>query len=436
MLIEQHGFAATGTEVAADSDRPEFCIVFRGKLATDSSIRFDDYLRIDPAVGGAATARGDRLCVDGVDHGDSYDVTVLAGLPADDGETTATASTFRVEIGDRPASVGFKGNTYVLPRTGGTGIPVITVNIDRVRLKVLRVDERNLVQQLNQGRIPNLMGKWDIGQIAEQEGEMVWEGEMDVALEKNQRVTTAFPVGDILEHTQPGIYAAIAEPAETETQEWGLKATQWLVISDLGLTTFTGDDGLNVFVRSLDTAKARPRRHRAAAGPQQRGAGRGADRCRRWCAFSIPVCSRATAGASPRRCSCSPAAATSTSSISRCRPSTSATAVSGGRETPGAVDAFLYPDRGVYRRGETAHVTVMLRDAAAKAVEGLPLTLRLLRPGRRRGQPSGGPAEGGRRPIRSIFPSPPVRRPGAGPWTPISIPRRRRSDSSACWSRT
>lgn len=378
-LVEQHGFTATGVEVAADSDRPEFCIVFRRNLSTDPAVRFDDYLRIDPPVGGAATVRDDRLCVDGVDHGGRYDVTVLAGLPSADGDVTARAEIFDVEIGDRPASVGFRGNTYVLPRTGGTGIPVITVNLDRVRLKVLRIDERNLVRQLNQGRVPNLLGSWDIGQVTEQEGETVWEGEMDVALEKNQRVTTAFPVGDILAHTQPGIYAAIAEPVESDGPKWGLKATQWLVVSDLGLTTFAGDDGLNVFVRSLESAKARSgvtvqllARNNSVLAEARTDVGGGAR-------FD-PGLLKGDGGREPKALFLF----TGDGDFNFLDLAVPAFDLSdrgvGGRETPGAIDAFLYADRGVYRRGETAHVTALLRDGAAMAVDGLPLTLRLLRP--------------------------------------------------------
>ena len=33
------------------------------------------------------------------------------------------------------------------------------------------------------------------------------------------------------------------------------RATQWFVVSDIGLSTYTGQDGLNVFARSLGTAK-------------------------------------------------------------------------------------------------------------------------------------------------------------------------------------
>ena len=120
-LIETHGFKFTGVEVDADSDRPQFCLQFRGDLIEGPRVRYGDYLRVDPPIKGRIVAHADRLCLDGVRHGDSHNVTILAGLPAADGSTTPWPETVSVEIGDRSPSVAFAGNTYVLPRTGSAG---------------------------------------------------------------------------------------------------------------------------------------------------------------------------------------------------------------------------------------------------------------------------------------------------------------------------
>src|SRR5690606_22298130 len=51
-----------------------------------------------------------------------------------------------------------------------------------------------------------------------------------------------------------------------------------------------------------------------------------------------------------------------------------------GRVPPGPIDVYLTPDRGAYRPGETINLTILARDAQAKAIAGLPLSVRLLRP--------------------------------------------------------
>ncbi|MEX0841955.1 MAG: alpha-2-macroglobulin, partial [Xanthobacteraceae bacterium] len=51
-----------------------------------------------------------------------------------------------------------------------------------------------------------------------------------------------------------------------------------------------------------------------------------------------------------------------------------------GRVMPAGLDAFVYTERGVYRSGETVHVTALLRDGRGTAALGAPLTLVVERP--------------------------------------------------------
>ena len=51
-----------------------------------------------------------------------------------------------------------------------------------------------------------------------------------------------------------------------------------------------------------------------------------------------------------------------------------------GRPVPAGLDAFVYTERGVYRSGETVHITALLRDAQGAAALNVPLTLVVERP--------------------------------------------------------
>src|SRR5439155_23852465 len=82
----------------------------------------------------------------------------------------------------------------------------------------------------------------------------VWEGTLDTASPLNQEVTTAFPIDEALGKLAPGLYVMTAQPANKITEEYNDIATQWFVVSDLGLSTMKGKDGLHVFVRSIATA--------------------------------------------------------------------------------------------------------------------------------------------------------------------------------------
>ena len=378
-LLHQHGFRALGVEATSDTDNPEFCVKFRGNLGKDKRIRFEDYLRIKPSVAGGVTVRGNRLCVEGVSHGDAFEVTVLAGLPAADGSTTRTTAAFPVTIDNRTPSVAFRGGTYVLPKTGTSGVPVITVNVERVRLKILLINERNLIHEINEGHVTQLFGPWNIQKIEENRGHLVWEGEMDVDLETNARVTTAIPVGDVLKSPAPGVYVLIAEPADYEMDSWENRATQWLVVSDIGLATIKGQDGLHVFTRSLETGRPKADVAVSLFGRDNGLLGTamsGADGMVRL----DPGLLRGTGGRTPKALYATAGGGDFTFlDLTSAAFDLSDRGV-GGRATPGPIDVFLYADRGVYRRGETAHVIALMRDEKATTVTGIPLTVRVLRP--------------------------------------------------------
>ena len=59
----------------------------------------------------------------------------------------------------------------------------------------------------------------------------------------------------------PGVYVMAARPAgdgaiaNDDDDGGGTRATQWFIVSDFGLTAFTGMDGVHVFLRSLASAE-------------------------------------------------------------------------------------------------------------------------------------------------------------------------------------
>ena len=106
-----------------------------------------------------------------------------------------------------------------------------------------------------------------------------------------------------------------------------------------------------------------------------------------------------------------------------------------GRVVPAGADAFVYAERGVYRSNETVYLTALLRDGQGNAMAGGPLTLVIERPDgvefRRAQLPDQG-AGGRSMAWRSI----PRSRPGPGGCAPLPTPRARRSARPPSWSRT
>ncbi len=81
-------------------------------------------------------------------------------------------------------------------------------------------------------------------------------GELATATTLNEDVTTAFPVDQAIGDLQPGVYVMTAAPKGPSSDEDGDLATQWFIVSDLGVTAYSGNDGIHVFVNSLATTNA------------------------------------------------------------------------------------------------------------------------------------------------------------------------------------
>ncbi len=92
-----------------------------------------------------ADRRGKQLCVDGLKHGERYNINLRAGLPSTVKEGLPKSAEFNIYVRDRKPFVRFTGRAYVLPRTGQRGIPLVSVNTPAVNVNVFRIGDRNLI---------------------------------------------------------------------------------------------------------------------------------------------------------------------------------------------------------------------------------------------------------------------------------------------------
>ncbi len=371
------GFAVSGTEVLAERDAPQVCFTFTEPLDKSRAVDYRAFVEVQPRVEGNVVARDKALCVEGLQHGQMYDVTLRAGLPSA-GERALTATEQRlVEVPNRKPSLAFRGAGYILPRVGSEGLPLRTINVERARLQVLRLTDRSVVEQFYFGRINQQLSDYDVGVMLDKAAQEVWKGEMAVQSVRNTPVVTAFPIDAVLGKLEPGVYVAVAG-ADGARDDWTSKATQWFVISDLGLNTILGEDGLLVFARSL--SKAEP-----VGGVELRLLARNNAELGR-VTTGVDGIARLDAAAIKRNGNEAPQALFAERGgdfgfLDLSAPGFDVSdRIPGGRAAPGPLDAFLYAERGIYRPGEAVNLAVLLRDSNVNAVAGKPLTLKVLRP--------------------------------------------------------
>lgn len=376
-VIAEHGFRIVSHEVDADVANPRICITFSDDLPV-ARPGLANYVVVEPDAGLAIEPSQRQICVDGVSHGSRYQVRLRQGLPAVDGEMLERASTLNVFVRDRAPWVGFAGNAYVLPAGEGATIPLTSVNTEIAQATVYRIGERGLAGALRDNQLLRGLAPYSAQTIADQKGQKVWEGEIVIASELNRNVTTAVPIGEAIPQMQPGIYAMTARAA-LDPNEWGNLATQWFIVSDLGLTTLSGNDGVHVFVRSLATAEPIEGTSLRLIATNNDILGEAVTDARGYARFD-PGLARGSGGASPQLVDASTAAGDyAFLDLARAAFDLSDRGVD-GRAAPGPLDVFVTTERGIYRPGETVHLTALVRDARANAVGDLPITISVERP--------------------------------------------------------
>jgi uncharacterized protein YfaS (alpha-2-macroglobulin family) len=377
-MREDHGFRLLDYSVDADAAAPRACFQFSEDLLGKRT-DFSPFVAVGGQDKPALSVDERQICVEGLKHGEHYTITMRAGIPAVAKETLAKTAEFNIYVRDRKPFVRFSDKAYVLPRSGQRGIPVVSVNTAAVAIEIYRIGDRNLLATVLGRDFQSNLDHYDFERLAQEQGSRVWKGSMKVEPTLNVDVITAFPITEAIGSLAPGVYVmhAGADGATDDDDREG--ATQWFIVSDLGLTAYSGNDGVHAFVHSLETAQGKgqveirliARNNEILSTKRTNDAG--------YVQFDAAL-TRGEGGQSPAMIVASDAKG-DYAFLSLKSPAfdLSDRGVS-GRAVAAGLDAFVYTERGVYRSGETVQVTALLRDQQASAALGVPLTLVVERP--------------------------------------------------------
>jgi alpha-2-macroglobulin len=364
---------------------PRLCLDFDEKIKLRPGMRAGDFLKIQPAGDFNVVVRDGDICVSGLTWGSEYQFTIRRGLPGDQGGELPGDETHAISIADAPASVGFAGSGYVLTKTGGnsaldeTVLPILTMNVDEVRLRVLRIVDRNIIQTINSDDFNDQLSTSNADSLAARDGEQVWQGTLSVKSELNTLQRTGISVGQFMDKSASGVYLIVAESASTRKSEYERRATRWVVVSNLGVSSFHSEAGLNVFVNGLDDSRPRQGVEAILVAKNNKELGRGITDDDGRVDFTAGLL-RGEGGNTP-------------TALMLYGPQNDFTMLHlngpaldlsdwdiAGRKSPGAIDGFLWGDRDIFRPGETVHLTGLLRDATAQALPAMPAKITIYKP--------------------------------------------------------
>ncbi len=394
----RHSILSAVPDVSGDTARG--CLVLAKPVAAEADRPASDYVAVKPAVRASIEARGDQICVSGLAYGARYSLTLRAGLAFADGGRQGADETAELDVPDRDPTVAVGGRGWILPRQGSTGVTVQTINVARVRVRVLRVSERRLTAGMaadgERTARPDPAKQsfmlYELRNLVASKATEVWSGTMQANPGRNQTVETAFPLAGIVDPAKPGAFIVLAEDAASPPValtrpdgQWDPEedriaiAGHWVLSTDLGLSTMWGLDGLRVGVRSLGSAAAMPGVRLQLLSVAQDVLGEAATTAEGEAVFppgllrgrnaAVPsvVLARTDAGDMAVQELGGPAFDLSDRGAE-------------GRVSPGPVEAYVYTDRGIYRPGETVQVMALLRQRGLAAVDDAGLMLVLRRP--------------------------------------------------------
>ncbi len=387
-LREKYGFRVLDYKIDNESASPRVCFQFSEDLARGRS-DFSPFVTLDGRSDAAVSNEERQVCVEGLKHGEHYDIGLRQGLPSTVGESLLRGQDYKVYVRDRSPQAHFTGRNYVLPRIGPEGAPIVSVNTTKVKVKIFRVGDRNLLPTIRSEDFLAQLSAMRLKQFGDSDGQKIWSGTLDVKSELNQDVVTDFPVlealgQEALGQPQPGVYVMSASAVDDlaansgDNEDYSLRATQWFVVSDLGLTAFSARDGVTAFVRSLATAEPKAGIEARLIAKNNELLAKAVTDAKGEVHFA-PGLSRGEGGLAPGLIVVSDGKADYNFLDLQQNAFDLTDRGVEGRDPPGALDAFVYAERGVYRSGETAHLAAILRDGNGVAAAA-PLTLVVKRP--------------------------------------------------------
>lgn len=294
--------------------------------------------------------------------GRQYTIRVPGTLLSEEGKTLGEDVSVRAEFPDYTPAIAFEHSGGILSPLGTLAVDAKGVNLEQVAVQVWRVHANNLVPHLHQADV-------------DQTSQSVLEKTIPVKLPHNQPTKLVLGLEELLSRPL-GIYRVEAWSAD---HRWTRDETI-VTITDLAITAKRHRDGYLVWVTSLRTAEPVPgvvvsgltynNQKVATAKTDANGiaelqfAGRRRD-------GDIWVITAAKDG-----------------DLSYLQPGDNQWVIDNvdqrGRPYADHYETILYTDRGVYRPGETVHLTGVIRDTTGAIASHFPLSIKIYRPDGRR----------------------------------------------------
>lgn len=156
---------------------------------------------------------------------------------------------------DRKPMVRFASNGTLLPKQTMSGLPVMTLNIDKIDVNFFRIKPEKLSDFISHVGVVNQLYTWDSKKLS-QYTDLVYSSRFDLTPHRNAQETVILNLAPISELQQEGVYIAVMSQAGSYNDT--IPATIFS-ISNIGLSLHRYESGkLSILTHALDSGAVIP----------------------------------------------------------------------------------------------------------------------------------------------------------------------------------
>ncbi|WP_018690840.1 alpha-2-macroglobulin family protein [Algicola sagamiensis] len=224
----------------------------------DTNTQWEQYLSIkdgnNTSVDGAwiIGERKKTIWFPYVEPSQPYVVTVLEGLQAANGSRLDKSFDKRITTRALPPSVSFSSDGSLFVPNVSKGLPITTVNIDKVQIDFFRIPSEKVNQFFREYSDRNY-SYW-FPRLAEKFGELVYSGRYSLEAQKNKQTQQSIDLQDISELQKPAVYYALMYRPGKYDEKY-MKRT-WFTVSDFGVHARVYHNRLDVHLSSVESGEA------------------------------------------------------------------------------------------------------------------------------------------------------------------------------------
>lgn len=368
-LREMRALKVNDISTISEDGEGSVVVHFSEPVDPETAVRF---ISTKPAVQFKAGGSGDALSIygGGFKPGKTYEIRVAKGLPSLNGNPLEREFNESVAFPDLEPSVGFDSPGRYLSSKGNLNLGLETVNVPRVEVEVARIFPNNLVRFIDSIEESGRCYSYQLEKL----GRVVSRRVIPASAAENEVVTTPLHLGELLSGQPRGIYQlSVCDP----DNRW-IETAKVVIVTDLGILAKMGRDDLVVWVNSLENLAPKPgarvslfsydNQEIASGETNEQGIARLSGLREPLKDFRSYVIQVQLGEDISFVC------------LGDSLIDTTDFEVEGRPTLMDGYEAFLYADRGVFRPGDTAHVTAVVRGPQASMPAEFPLRLEVVGP--------------------------------------------------------